>query len=59
MGGRCRQTMFTKQVSGGGRFWIPHSGRGGAAGRANSKKELLTLPSVSYRREGRLAFVRW
>ncbi len=41
-GGRCRPTMFAKQVS---RRWIvamPRRGRGGAAGRANSKRDLVT-----------------
>jgi hypothetical protein len=38
----CGPTMFTKKVSGLVDGLDPHHGRGGAAGRANSKKDLLT-----------------
>ena len=43
-GARYGLTMFAKQVS---RRWIvamPRRGRGGAAGRANSKRDLVTGP---------------
>jgi hypothetical protein len=43
-GGRCRRTMFTKQVSRPVDGPDPHRGRGGGAGRANSKKDLVTRP---------------
>ena len=43
-GGRCRLTMFTKQVSGLVDILIPHRGRRGGAGRANWKKDLVRRP---------------
>jgi hypothetical protein len=43
-GGRCGQTMFTKQVSHPVDGLDPHRGRRGGAGRANSKKDLVTRP---------------
>jgi hypothetical protein len=43
-GGQCRPTMFTKQVSPPADGLIPHRGRRGGAGRANSKKDLVTGP---------------
>jgi len=42
-GGQCRLTMFTKQVSRRG-GQSPDHGRGGGAGRANTKKDLVTSP---------------
>jgi hypothetical protein len=43
-GVRCGPTMFTKQVSRSGGGLDPYRGRGGGAGRANSKKDLVTGP---------------
>src|SRR6266545_499458 len=43
-GGRCRPTMFTKQVSRSWTVWIPYRGRRGREDRANSKKDLVTGP---------------
>jgi hypothetical protein len=43
-GVRYGPTKFVKQVSCGWTVWIPHRGRRGEAGRANSKKDLLTGP---------------
>jgi hypothetical protein len=43
-GVRCRPTMFTKQVSRRVDSPDPHRGRGGAGGRANSNKDLVTGP---------------
>jgi len=40
--GPVSPTMFSKQVSRPVGGWIPHRGRRGVAGRANSKKDLVT-----------------
>ena len=48
-GARYGPTMFTKQVSRPVDSPIPRRGRGGAAGRANSKKDLVTGPIRGFR----------
>jgi len=61
-GVRCSLTMFTKQVSRPVDGPVPHRGRRGGAGRANSKKDLVTDPirvAVPYRLVPTLTDSRW